>query len=382
MITLDKALEIVFRDLQSGNFTAAEALARQITGQRPDAADGWVLLGRALVALDRPADGAACLEKALELGADDPTLLAEIAALPAAVRRAPALCAAALRSRQAGFPQPAAASAGLALLTDRLNALPGGLRESVQRRIAACLDPYYPPVGVNLGGGAGWFFPFFVNYDAGDGDRGRLDGQTRLPMADAGLDYVFTSHFLEHVDDETAAHLLREARRMLRPGGVLRITVPDAGEALRRYRAGDAAWFDRQWVEPESSARWTAVGIEPNLESKLLFAVALHGRRAPSGAFLLVPPPADREEVRRRAMAGDDDAFGAWAVSLTPPEQPGLIKHEHINWFTWEKLSRLLRETGFATVERSACGQSKAPLLRDPAFDNRPEITLYVEAWR
>ena len=47
----------------------------------------------------------------------------------------------------------------------------------------------------------------------------------KLPFADASFDIVYSSNVLEHVDDP--AQVLREAVRVLRPGGTLQIVCPN-----------------------------------------------------------------------------------------------------------------------------------------------------------
>jgi predicted SAM-dependent methyltransferase len=57
----------------------------------------------------------------------------------------------------------------------------------------------------------------------------------RLPFADAQLDGVFTEHALEHLKLAATKETLNEFRRILRPGGILRVVLPDAGLYLRLY---------------------------------------------------------------------------------------------------------------------------------------------------
>lgn len=60
-----------------------------------------------------------------------------------------------------------------------------------------------------------------------------------IPFPDASVAYIYTSHFMEHLFKKDAAALLKEARRVLKPGGVLRISVPDLEYALSLYAAGE-----------------------------------------------------------------------------------------------------------------------------------------------
>jgi SAM-dependent methyltransferase len=62
-----------------------------------------------------------------------------------------------------------------------------------------------------------------------------------IPHGDGTVDVIYSSHMLEHLDRPTAQRFLAEALRVLRPGGVLRIAVPDLGMLVDRYNAdGDA----------------------------------------------------------------------------------------------------------------------------------------------
>lgn len=64
------------------------------------------------------------------------------------------------------------------------------------------------------------------------------DLSTGIPLRDEVADYIFSSHFLEHLFRKDADYLLRECYRVLKPGGVLRISIPDLEYALSLYSSG------------------------------------------------------------------------------------------------------------------------------------------------
>jgi predicted SAM-dependent methyltransferase len=62
-----------------------------------------------------------------------------------------------------------------------------------------------------------------------------------LPFEDDCVDYIFCSHVVEHFFRSDAKVLLHEMQRVLKPGGVARICVPDLEHAVRLYHQGDKA---------------------------------------------------------------------------------------------------------------------------------------------
>lgn len=60
-----------------------------------------------------------------------------------------------------------------------------------------------------------------------------------IPLPDATVDYLFASHFLEHLSQRHGELLTHEAARVLRPGGVIRIAVPDLTACMVRDQTGD-----------------------------------------------------------------------------------------------------------------------------------------------
>ncbi|HEV2891469.1 MAG TPA: class I SAM-dependent methyltransferase [Frankiaceae bacterium] len=88
---------------------------------------------------------------------------------------------------------------------------------------------------LDLGCGSAWLgghFPRYVGVDdhpeALAGSRARVvrGDVARLPLADATFDAVVCKDVLEHVADPRL--VIREVRRVLRPGGRVYVSVPDA----------------------------------------------------------------------------------------------------------------------------------------------------------
>ena len=62
-----------------------------------------------------------------------------------------------------------------------------------------------------------------------------------IPLPTAYADYVFSSHFLEHLSKAHGERLVREAGRILKPGGTIRIAIPDLSQMIVAYQAGQKA---------------------------------------------------------------------------------------------------------------------------------------------
>jgi SAM-dependent methyltransferase len=62
-----------------------------------------------------------------------------------------------------------------------------------------------------------------------------LDLTRRLPYPDGAFEAAFGSHVLEHLSPQEAEAALRELHRVLRPGGILRVVVPDLDHEVGRY---------------------------------------------------------------------------------------------------------------------------------------------------
>jgi predicted SAM-dependent methyltransferase len=91
----------------------------------------------------------------------------------------------------------------------------------------------------------------WVNIDLHKRADVRLDLRETLPFHDNTCSMIYSEHFLEHVDyPEPVTSLLKECYRVLKPGGVLSVVVPDIELVLRSYVEGGTEEYyaaQRKW---------------------------------------------------------------------------------------------------------------------------------------
>jgi predicted SAM-dependent methyltransferase len=102
------------------------------------------------------------------------------------------------------------------------------------RRARSLKPPFRLHVGCGPNLKTGW-----VNVDLSEGSDVRLDLKEPLPFPDNSATVIYSEHFFEHLSLEEGTRFLEESMRVLVPGGVIRIGVPDAERSLRQYVSGD-----------------------------------------------------------------------------------------------------------------------------------------------
>jgi predicted SAM-dependent methyltransferase len=94
---------------------------------------------------------------------------------------------------------------------------------------------------VKLNLGCGWrdFGSDWVHIDGGDYDHLNYKDITKLEFDDESVDLIYASHVLEYFDREEVINVLLEWKRVLKPGGILRIAVPDFKSMTELYKSGE-----------------------------------------------------------------------------------------------------------------------------------------------
>lgn len=102
------------------------------------------------------------------------------------------------------------------------------------------------PLWIDLGGGARAGHGNWVTLDMTPECDLYWDLRDGIPFEDGSVQRLYTSHLLEHLSFEEGQALLREALRVLEPGGTLSVCVPNARLYLEAYVSGrtlPTEWF-------------------------------------------------------------------------------------------------------------------------------------------
>lgn len=184
--------------------------------------------------------------------------------------------------------------------------------------------------GVHLHLGCGnALFPGWLNVDCyppgsrTGADILTVDMRRGLPLADQSVAALFTEHFLEHLSAATVREvILPEIRRVLEPGGRVRIGVPSGEYFIDQYIAHRAGQADAVYETNRGS-----------LSPMTMLNEIAHG-------------------------------FG------------------HRFLYDFDTLAGMLKGAGFATVERSEAGATRCPAFtgKDRVDPWRQAMSLYVEA--
>jgi len=89
---------------------------------------------------------------------------------------------------------------------------------------------------LNIGCGSN-FHNDWINIDISPRDKRvqKVNILNGLPYKDSSIFFGYSSHVLEHLSKRDAFSFINESKRVLRPGGILRLAVPDLERITRDY---------------------------------------------------------------------------------------------------------------------------------------------------
>lgn len=113
-------------------------------------------------------------------------------------------------------------------------------RASVRKAAHLALEFHKLHIGCGPNLKAGW-----INVDLSDEADLRLDVREALPFATGSIEMVYSEHFFEHLEyPDEALGFLNESYRVLQPGGLFSVGVPDTEWPLQSYVNNEQEYFD------------------------------------------------------------------------------------------------------------------------------------------
>ena len=188
-------------------------------------------------------------------------------------------------------------------------------------------------VRLNVGCGerpaSGW-----VNFDFEPGEQVEFwDCRKGLPFKAGAVTAIFTEHFIEHLEfDGEVQNFIKECLRCLSDSGVLRISVPNAGEYLKLYANDDWDGISKRRPLVKEGNNYRDYWLDEKYSTKMQFINAVF-------------------------------------------RQGG----EHKYAYDAETLIQLLRSIGFKSVNQTDFQKSSDPAMTPDSPKRRFE-SLYVEA--
>lgn len=194
-----------------------------------------------------------------------------------------------------------------------------------------------------------WLVKFFVNikifpknYSTSWPKSLRLvDCRKKLPFKDQTADFIYTSHFIEHLPRYRTIELLRECKRILRTNGILRIGVPDVKLLSEKYVNGDKDFF-------------------------MLFEKMTN--------------QVDKLESLADLFVQHFYGHDCWSKPNIIQKFQRLFIRGHLWMYDYDSLSAVLREAGFLVIKHCQAGQGRTPDIEH--LDIHKISSLFIEAFK
>jgi predicted SAM-dependent methyltransferase len=246
----------------------------------------------------------------------------------------------------------------------------------------------------NIGAG-NFYHPYWTNIDfysdwykknnkkSLSGIHHDLMSLNELPIVNDSAEIVYSSHTVEHITDTAAQKLFDEAHRILKKGGILRITTPNVNLDYRAFVDNDRNYF--YWIDNYSkSGEIERIKIIKPMNQSSLEQIFLY-HFAGNVSMLHKHGAKERisdEELKNLFSNKSFEEALNYCTSKCDLDIQLKYPGNHINWWNPEKMEKMFKKSGFEHIYISGYGQSFSPVLRNVAlFDNtHPKISLYMEA--
>jgi len=182
-----------------------------------------------------------------------------------------------------------------------------------------------------------------------------------FPFRDNQVYLFYSSHTLEHIPQKFCQHIFDEIYRCLKPQGAVRLTM----RGKIALQNNDLDYF----AEPMKGR-----GYVGSIETKFLHLFATYFAER-----------LKQQEIREKINSMGYEEYADYLINKIPEDYQN-NNIGHCNWWSYEKLERMLKKAGFKTVYPSKAFQSRFPEMRKHktlrySFDlTWTSISIFVEA--
>jgi predicted SAM-dependent methyltransferase len=179
----------------------------------------------------------------------------------------------------------------------------------------------------------------------------RIDLNEPLPWPDSAFEFVYHSHFIEHLGYAQAKKFVKECYRILSPGGITRVATPNLEEIVNNYVTELTGALQG---DPEAAARyrWTLIELFDQFSRETsggLMAEYWMQNPMPAEEFVLQRMG---HGARRFVQRFRNDAAFAEQVTKNRDLQLNPVTPGEIHRWLYDRfsLSELLKNAGFTRV--------------------------------
>ncbi len=178
------------------------------------------------------------------------------------------------------------------------------------------------------------------------------------PIPNNSFNAVYSSHCLEHLTMDAIRFSIGQIFRVLKPGGIFRLTVPDIDPAYEAYLRFDLTWFEENGNSADRS----------NITAHFLDYFS-----------------------NKKISDIDIDRFNSDIKTLSKTDflnkyinsSIDLRTHRfesHVSWINFDLAQSIGKDIGFSKVLLSSKGKSLSKEMQKPNFDHKPgKGNLYVD---
>ncbi len=252
---------------------------------------------------------------------------------------------------------------------------------------------------LNVGCGA-LFFADWNNIDLfKHADVHNYDVRRGLPYPDNTFDVVYSSHTLEHFSHGDGKRFIAEMHRVLKPGGIIRLAVPDLEQIAREYiaRLDDAKADDTD--ENRKRLQWITYELFDQMTRTVSGGEMLKALKAGTIDIAYIEKRAGDQfqyfYTAHEPKEQEGNPFILWLKNKLRPLKQRILrendpdKHGELHKWMYDEysLGRTLAEAGFTAIAKQHHNTSKIPgwakrnldasAYRDSA---RKPDSLFIEA--